>query len=97
LLYSLVLARPGGAPHETWLVVDAPTGGNALVQAREFHSAIGLTGVIITKLDGTAKGGMVVAIRRETGLPIRFIGLGEGEDDLEPFEAKTFAEALWSS
>ncbi len=82
------------APHETWLVVDAPTGGNALIQAREFHAAIGLTGVVITKLDGTAKGGMVVAIRKETGLPIRFIGLGEGEDDLQIFDPKVFVEAL---
>ncbi len=85
------------APHEIWLVVDAPTGGNALTQAKEFHAAVGLTGVIITKLDGTARGGMVVAIRRETGLPIRFVGLGEGEDDLEPFDPKTFADALWAS
>jgi fused signal recognition particle receptor len=86
-----------GAPHEVWLVVDAPTGGNALSQAKEFHASMQLTGVIITKLDGSAKGGMVVAIRRETGLPIRFVGLGEGEDDLEPFDSKTFAEALWNS
>ena len=83
-----------GAPHETWLVVDAPTGGNAVAQAREFHSAMNLTGVIITKLDGTAKGGVVAAIREETGLPIRFIGLGEGADDLEPFDPKAFAEAI---
>jgi fused signal recognition particle receptor len=82
------------APHETWLVVDAPTGGNALAQAREFHAALHLTGVIITKLDGTAKGGVVVAIRKETNLPIRFIGLGEGLEDLAPFDAKGFAEAL---
>jgi fused signal recognition particle receptor len=85
-----------GAPHEVWLVVDAPTGGNALSQAKEFHSAMELTGVIITKIDGSAKGGMIVAIRRATGLPIRYVGLGEGEDDLEPFDPKTFAEALWS-
>lgn len=85
-----------GAPHETWLVVDAPTGGNALVQVREFHSALELTGVIITKLDGTAKGGMVVAIRKESGLPIRFVGLGEGLEDLEPFDPKSFVDALWN-
>lgn len=85
-----------GAPHETWLVVDAPTGGNALVQAREFHAALGLTGVIVSKLDGTAKGGTVAAICKEIGLPIRFIGLGEGADDLEPFEPKAFTEALWN-
>jgi fused signal recognition particle receptor len=82
------------APHETWLVVDAPTGGNALVQAREFHAALGLTGIVITKLDGSAKGGMVAAIRRETGLPIRFIGLGEEAEDLEAFDPKYFAQAI---
>jgi fused signal recognition particle receptor len=85
-----------GAPHETWLVVDAPTGGNAVVQAREFHSALELTGIVITKLDGSAKGGFAVGIRQETGLPIRYIGLGEGEDDLEPFDPKAYAEGLWS-
>ncbi len=84
-----------GAPHETWLVVDAPTGGNALVQAREFHASLGLTGLIITKLDGSSKGGVVAAIARETKLPIRFIGLGESSDDLEPFDPKTFAAALF--
>jgi fused signal recognition particle receptor len=84
-----------GAPHEIWLVVDAPTGGNALVQAREFHSVMNLTGIIITKLDGTAKGGMVVAIHKHLDLPIRFVGLGEGEDDLEPFEPRLFAQAMW--
>lgn len=86
-----------GAPHEIWLVVDAPTGGNALVQAREFHAIMQLTGIIITKLDGTAKGGMVVAIHKETNLPIRFVGLGEGQDDLEPFDPKIFTEALLES
>ncbi|MDD2709745.1 MAG: signal recognition particle-docking protein FtsY [Verrucomicrobiae bacterium] len=83
-----------GAPHETWLVVDAPTGGNALSQAREFHAALHLTGLVIAKLDGTAKGGMVVAIHRETGLPIRFIGFGEGMDDLGAFEPQAFVDAL---
>ncbi len=86
-----------GAPHETWLVVDAPTGGNALTQAREFHATLELTGVIITKLDGTAKGGVVIAIRKTTGLPIRFVGLGEGAEDLEIFDSKAFVEALWNS
>lgn len=84
------------APHETWLVVDAPTGGNALIQAREFHAALGLTGVIVTKLDGTAKGGIVAAISKEIGLPIRFIGLGESPEDLEPFDSKKFALALFA-
>jgi fused signal recognition particle receptor len=85
-----------GAPHETLLVLDATTGMNALNQAREFHKAVKLTGLIITKLDGTSKGGMVVAIQRELGLPIKFIGLGEQADDLQPFDAKQFAEALFS-
>ena len=85
-----------GAPHETLLVLDATTGMNALNQAREFHKMVKLTGLVITKLDGTSKGGMVVAIQRELGLPIKFIGLGEQADDLQPFDAKQFAEALFS-
>jgi fused signal recognition particle receptor len=85
-----------GAPHETLLVLDATTGMNALNQAREFHKAVKLTGLVITKLDGTSKGGMVVAIQRDLGLPIKFIGLGEQADDLQPFDAKQFAEALFS-
>jgi len=85
-----------GAPHETLLVLDATTGMNALNQAREFHKAVTLTGLVITKLDGTSKGGMVVAIQKELGLPIKFIGLGEQADDLQPFDAKQFAEALFS-
>jgi fused signal recognition particle receptor len=86
-----------GAPHETLLVLDATTGMNALNQAREFHKAVKLTGLVITKLDGTSKGGMVVAIQQELGLPIKFIGLGEQADDLQPFDAKQFAEALFST
>ncbi len=85
-----------GAPHETLLVLDATTGMNALNQAREFHKAVKLTGLVITKLDGTSKGGMVVAIQRELGLPIKFIGLGEKADDLQPFDPKQYAEALFS-
>jgi fused signal recognition particle receptor len=84
-----------GAPHETLLVLDATTGMNALNQAREFHKAVKLTGLVITKLDGTSKGGMVVAIQRELALPIKFIGLGEQADDLQPFDAKQFAQALF--
>jgi fused signal recognition particle receptor len=86
-----------GAPHETLLVLDASTGMNALNQAREFHKAVTLTGLVITKLDGTSKGGMVVAIQKELGLPIKFIGLGEQPDDLQPFDAKQFAEALFTT
>jgi fused signal recognition particle receptor len=84
-----------GAPHETLLVLDASTGMNALVQARAFHKAVPLTGLVITKLDGTSKGGMVVAIQRELGLPVKFIGLGEKPDDLQPFDAQQFARALF--
>ena len=85
-----------GAPHETLLVLEATTGMNALTQAREFNKAVALTGLVITKLDGTSKGGMVVAIQRELGLPVKFIGLGEKPDDLQPFAAKQFAEALFA-
>ncbi|MGH8461148.1 MAG: signal recognition particle-docking protein FtsY [Stenotrophobium sp.] len=82
------------APHEVMLVVDATTGGNALVQALQFHEAIGLTGISITKLDGTAKGGILLAIARRLALPVRFVGLGEGVEDLEPFDAAAYADAL---
>jgi fused signal recognition particle receptor len=85
-----------GAPHEVLLVLDATTGMNALNQAREFHKAVPLTGLVVTKLDGTSKGGMVVAIQKEMGLPIKFIGVGEQPEDLQPFDPKQFAEALFS-
>jgi fused signal recognition particle receptor len=85
-----------GAPHEVLLVLDATTGMNALNQAREFNKAVPLSGLIVTKLDGTSKGGMVVAIQRELGLPVKFVGLGEQADDLQPFDAKQFAEALFA-
>lgn len=84
-----------GAPHEVLLVLDATTGMNALNQAREFNKAVPLTGLVVTKLDGTSKGGMVVAIQKELGLPIKFVGLGEQADDLQPFDAKQFAHALF--
>ncbi|MCB1086802.1 MAG: signal recognition particle-docking protein FtsY [Verrucomicrobiae bacterium] len=82
------------APHENWIVVDATTGSNALAQAREFHAALNLTGVIVTKLDGSGKGGSVVAIAHELGIPTRFIGTGEGIGDLEPFDAEKFVERV---
>jgi fused signal recognition particle receptor len=85
-----------GAPQEVLLVLDATTGMNALQQAREFNKAVTLTGLVITKLDGTSKGGMVVAIQKELGLPIKFVGLGEQPDDLQPFDARQFAEALFA-
>jgi fused signal recognition particle receptor len=82
------------APHETLLVVDATTGGNALMQAREFHSALTLTGLIATKLDGSGKGGIVVAIQEELGLPTRFVGTGEQLDDFAPFDRQKYIENL---
>ena len=82
------------APHETLLVVDATTGSNALSQAREFQSAIGLTGVIVTKLDGSGKGGIVVAIQDELGIPTRFIGTGEQLNDFAPFDRRKYIENL---
>ena len=84
-----------GAPHEVLLVLDATTGMNALTQAREFNKAVPLSGLIVTKLDGTSKGGMVVAIQKELGIPIKFVGLGEKADDLQPFDPKQFAQALF--
>ncbi len=82
------------APHEVMLVVDATTGQNALNQAVQFHEAIGLTGITITKLDGTAKGGILLSIAKRLSLPVRFVGLGEGVNDLEVFDADTYARAL---
>jgi len=94
-LHRVIGKQLAGAPHEVLLVLDATTGMNALVQAREFNKAVPLTGLVVTKLDGTSKGGMVVAIQKELGLPIKFIGLGEQPDDLQPFDAKQFAQALF--
>ncbi|MDM8567033.1 signal recognition particle-docking protein FtsY [Candidatus Halobeggiatoa sp. HSG11] len=85
------------APHEIMLVVDAGTGQNALIQAQQFHQAVGITGITITKLDGTAKGGIVFAIAKQTKLPIRFIGIGEQVDDLRSFEADNFIKAILST
>jgi fused signal recognition particle receptor len=84
-----------GAPHDVLLVMDATTGQNGLAQAREFTGHVGVTGIVLTKLDGTAKGGIVVAIARELGLPIRFVGTGENIDDLVPFDAQTFVNSLF--
>lgn len=84
------------APHERILVLDGTSGLNALVQARHFHEAVGLTGLILTKLDGTAKGGVVVAIADQLKLPITYVGLGEGVDDLQPFVPETFTDALFA-
>ena len=84
-----------GAPHEVWLTVDASLGGNVLNQAREFSKTTGVTGLVLTKLDGTGKGGMVVALHQEFELPTFFIGLGEQPEDLQPFSPEYYADALF--
>ncbi|MFO8012517.1 MAG: signal recognition particle-docking protein FtsY [Phycisphaerae bacterium] len=84
-----------GAPHEVLLVLDATTGQNAVAQARQFREAVDVTGVFLAKLDGTAKGGIVLAIRKELGIPVKFVGVGEGPDDVAPFDPETFVEALF--
>ncbi len=84
------------APHEVFLVLDAVTGQNGLVQARQFLEAAGVTGIVLTKLDGTAKGGIVIAISQELKLPVKYIGVGEGIDDLQPFNRETFVDALFA-
>ncbi len=83
-----------GEPREVWLVLDAVTGQNGLEQARRFHEAVGVTGVIVTKLDGTGKGGILLPIARELGLPIKFIGVGERPEDLQPYDAAAYVRAL---
>ncbi|HSF61464.1 MAG TPA: signal recognition particle-docking protein FtsY [Gaiellaceae bacterium] len=90
----VVAAKLVGAPHETLLVVDATTGQNGLQQARLFGDAVGVTGVALTKLDGSARGGVAIAIAVELGLPVKLVGVGEGVDDLRPFDAHDFARAL---
>lgn len=94
-LHRVMDKKLPGAPHEVLLVLDGSTGMNSLNQAKEFNKAVKLTGLVVTKLDGTSKGGMVVAIQKELGLPIKFIGVGEQPDDLQPFTAKQFAAALF--
>jgi fused signal recognition particle receptor len=84
-----------GSPHQVWLVLDATTGQNGLEQARKFTESAGVNGIVLTKLDGTAKGGIVIAIARELNLPIRFIGIGEKIDDLLPFEPDKFVASLF--
>lgn len=93
-LRRIIAREVEGAPHETLLVVDGTTGQNAINQVREFNANMGLTGVVITKLDGTAKGGAVVGIVNETGIPVRYVGVGEAAEDLQDFDAKAFAEAI---
>ncbi|HCO62054.1 MAG TPA: signal recognition particle-docking protein FtsY, partial [Clostridiales bacterium] len=79
---------------ETLLVLDATTGQNGLIQAKQFAQAAGITGIVLTKLDGTAKGGIVIAIAKELGVPVKFVGVGEGVNDLQPFDPRAFTEAL---
>jgi fused signal recognition particle receptor len=92
---NVVTKKVPGAPHEVLLVLDATTGQNAINQARAFQQAIDVTGIFLAKLDGTAKGGIVVAIRKELNLPVKFVGLGEKPTDVEPFDPDTFVEALF--
>lgn len=95
-VYRVIQREVPGAPHETLLVVDATTGQNALSQARTFGQAAGVTGLVLTKLDGTAKGGIVIAIRNELDIPVKFVGLGEKVDDLQAFHPEQFIHALFS-
>jgi fused signal recognition particle receptor len=95
-LKKVVSRQASGAPHECLMVLEAATGQNAVTQAKLFHEAIGLTGLVLTKLDGTAKGGIVVRIYRELGVPIKLIGVGEQVEDLQPFDPKTFVDGLIS-
>jgi fused signal recognition particle receptor len=92
---NVVAKAKAGAPHETWLVLDGTTGQNALAQAKQFKDAVNVTGIIITKLDGTAKGGMVFAVSHELDLPIRFVGTGEKIGDIAPFDPDAFIEGLF--
>jgi fused signal recognition particle receptor len=96
-VYAVCRKSVHEAPHDVLLVLDAPTGQNALVQAQKFKESVNVTGVILTKLDGTAKGGMVFAIYRELGLPVRFIGTGERIEDLAPFDPDQFIEGLFAA
>ncbi len=92
-----VMARlDPSAPQEVLLVLDAGTGQNAIAQAQQFKEAVGVTGIVLTKLDGTAKGGVVFALCQRFGIPIRYVGVGEGLEDLAPFSANTFVDALLS-
>ncbi|MGD9696920.1 MAG: signal recognition particle-docking protein FtsY [Thermoleophilia bacterium] len=95
-VHAVVGKAHPGAPHETLLVLDSTTGQNGLSQARLFHEAVGLSGVVLTKVDGTARGGIAVAIRRELGIPVKLVGSGERLEDLQPFDAEAFARAIFS-
>ena len=90
----VIARRDESAPHEVMLVVDASQGQNALVQAEKFNEALGLTGITVTKLDGSAKGGVMLAIANKLGVPVRFIGIGESAEDMQEFNAEDYADAL---
>ena len=96
-IHRVIKREEPGAPHETFLVLDATTGQNAIAQAKVFTETANVTGVVLTKLDGTAKGGVVIAIREELGLPVKWIGVGEGIMDFRPFEPEKFVEALFNT
>ena len=93
-LSKIIDREAPGAARETLLVLDATTGQNGLIQARQFRETAGLTGIILTKLDGTAKGGIVISIARELGVPVKYVGVGEGIDDLRPFDARAYVDAI---
>ena len=93
----VIARRDEGAPHEIMLVLDASQGQNALVQAQKFNDALGLTGITVTKLDGSAKGGILLAIANQLQIPVRFIGIGESAEDMQPFSADEFVDALLAS
>jgi fused signal recognition particle receptor len=95
-LKKVIARQIPGAPHECLMVIEAPTGQNGLQQAKMFHEAVGLTGLILTKLDGTAKGGIAIPIYQELGVPIKLVGVGEQIEDLQPFDPKSFASAIVS-
>ena len=94
-IHRVAARKLPGAPHQVWLVLDATTGQNAISQAEIFHESLGVTDIILTKLDGTAKGGIVVGISHQLGLPIKYIGIGEKIDDLRPFNARDFVDAIF--
>jgi fused signal recognition particle receptor len=95
-IYRVIQREVPDGPHETLLVLDATTGQNALTQAKMFNEATGVSGIVLTKLDGTAKGGIVIAISNELGIPVKFVGLGEKPDDLQPFDAEHYVYALFA-
>jgi fused signal recognition particle receptor len=95
-IYRVTGKAKEGAPHETWLVLDATTGQNAIQQAHLFQEAVDFTGVILTKLDGTAKGGIILGVCDELSVPVRYVGIGERVEDLRPFSPHQFVEALYA-